>query len=85
MSSAMLFIVFFFVVLPLSIWLFFFIYFLPYKIAKDRNAAHSGIILFFNIFFGITVIGWLFVFLWALLDEREIQKARAMPYWQGDN
>ena len=83
--NTVLFLVFFFVLLPLSIWLFFFIYFLPYKIAKDRGATHSGIILFFNIFFGVTVIGWLFVFLWALLDEREIREARAMPYWRGDN
>ena len=44
-------------------------YFLPTIVADKRNVPHSGFILFCNIFFGWTLIGWLGVFIWAVVEQ----------------
>ena len=42
------------------------IYFLPAFIASDKR--HGGLIFLFNLFFGITGIGWLAALIWALCE-----------------
>jgi hypothetical protein len=64
------------------IYIFFLFYFLPYKIAKQRDARNTSLILLFNILLGMTLFGWFVVFLWALLDESESvqQRSRKEPF-----
>ena len=50
------------------------IYFLPAFIASDKR--HGGLIFLFNLFFGITGIGWLAALIWALCEpsKAELEK-----------
>jgi hypothetical protein len=41
------------------------IYFLPTTIARKRGLATTGALFWVNLFFGWTLIGWLFCILWA--------------------
>ena len=46
-------------------------YFLPAVIANKRNANHSGMILFINLVFGWTVLGWIAALIWAIVEAPE--------------
>lgn len=46
-------------------------YFLPTYIASKREAQHSGAILFINLFFGWTVLGWFAALIWAITEKSE--------------
>lgn len=46
------------------------IYFVPWIIAVARERKHSRTIFLANLFAGWTVVGWIVVLAWALVDER---------------
>ena len=57
---------------------FWFIYFVPYFLARNRNTINKGIIFWVNLFFGWTILGWCFALLLASTSQtmasREIEK-----------
>lgn len=53
----------------------FVLYFLPAIVGIRRGLSSSGALLFVNMFFGWTVIGWLFCILWAATGATRAQDA----------
>ncbi len=61
------------------------IYFIPARIAFQRDARNKWFILVLNILVAWTLAMWFIIFLWALLDEKDdadnhFQKAKSAPY-----
>jgi hypothetical protein len=50
-------------------------YFLPIIIASRRDLAAGGPLIFVNLFFGWTLIGWFVCVLWAALGQTKSQVA----------
>lgn len=46
------------------------LYLLPTLIAAARNCRHADAIFALNLLLGWTVIGWLAMFTWALVDDK---------------
>lgn len=46
------------------------LYFLPSIVAFSRRAEHYTMIALINVVLGITFLGWIAAFVWALADER---------------
>lgn len=57
------------------------LYVLPWIIADQRGVARKGWLIFTNIVFGLTVIGWIVALVWAILGETK-PKTRA-PHREG--
>ena len=51
------------------------IYFLPATIGGNRGINASGALFFVNLFFGWTLIGWLFCLIWAVTGATKAQDA----------
>lgn len=51
----------------LAVWL----YFLPAWIAESKNHPSKVAIFILNLFFGVTAIGWIVAFIWALTGGRK--------------
>ena len=49
-------------------------YFLPSIIANNKR--HNVLIFFFNLFFGITGIGWVAALIWALCEPSQAELAK---------
>jgi hypothetical protein len=49
------------------------IYMLPTLIAYGRDHPRRSMITLVNILFGWTLVGWLVVFVWALMGEAEVE------------
>ncbi len=47
------------------------IYFIPIWIANWRHTRYRGTIFLTNLFFAWTVVGWIAVLIWAILESRE--------------
>jgi hypothetical protein len=58
-----------FIVISLVLAILF--YFLPTFISYVRHTNHRGAILWVNLLFGWTVLGWIAVAAWALVEESE--------------
>lgn len=61
------------------------IYFIPTRIAFQRDARNKWIILVLNILVAWTLAIWFIIFLWALLDEKgdaddHSQESKSEPY-----
>ena len=61
------------------------IYFIPTRIAFQRDARNKWIILVLNILVAWTLAMWFIIFLWALLDEKDdaddhSQETKSAPY-----
>lgn len=54
------------------------IYFIPTVISLARGSTHSAAIFFINFFLGITLIGWVGVFVWAIIDENAHQRNKRL-------
>ena len=52
-----------------AIWMIL-IYFIPARIAFQRDARNKWFILVLNILAAWTLVMWFIIFLWALLDEK---------------
>lgn len=50
------------------------LYLLPWLIAKGRDMQGTGALLFVNLFFGWSGIGWVACLLWAALGQTKAQK-----------
>lgn len=44
-------------------------YLLPTVIASARGAGHQGMIIFINLVFGWTVLGWIAALIWAIVEK----------------
>jgi hypothetical protein len=55
------------------------IYLLPWLIGKSRDMHGTGVLLFVNLFFGWSVVGWVVCILWAALGQTKAQKR----YYEG--
>lgn len=53
-----------------AIWMIL-IYFIPARIAFQRDARNKWFILVLNILAAWTLVMWFIIFLWALLDEKD--------------
>jgi len=49
------------------------IYMLPTLLAYGRDHPRRSTITLVNILFGWTLVGWLVVFIWALMGESEVE------------
>jgi Superinfection immunity protein len=47
------------------------LYFIPTGIANQRRVKNRGSIIFINIVFGWTVLGWIAALLWAIMEAPE--------------
>jgi len=62
-------------------------YFIPTVIACKREAGHTDTIFFINLLFGWTVLGWIAVLTWAIVEkpvesgpgELEFDEATGLP------
>ncbi len=54
------------------------VYFIPTVISLARSSTHSAAIFFINFFLGITLIGWVGVFVWAIIDENSHQRNKRL-------
>lgn len=61
----------------LLIFAFLLFYFIPTLIANVRNCQHSGTIIFINLIFGWTVLGWIAALIWAIAEKPEATKPAA--------
>ncbi|MDQ3623400.1 MAG: superinfection immunity protein [Verrucomicrobiota bacterium] len=55
----------------------FIIYMIPTSIAAQPKIANGGGVLFVNLIFGWTVIGWLAAFIWACVDKPRAEREEA--------
>lgn len=51
-----------------------FFYFLPAVIASNRNTKHGGMIVFINLVFGWTVLGWIAALIWAIDGSKKVAR-----------
>lgn len=55
-----------------ALFLFLYIYFLPIITAIKRNSPHKTAVVIVNIFFGVTLIGWLVALLLASKQPQQV-------------
>lgn len=55
-----------------ALFLVLYIYFLPIITAIKRNSPHKTAVVIVNIFFGVTLIGWLVALLLATKQEQPV-------------
>jgi hypothetical protein len=58
------------------------IYFLPTIVAVARVHRYMPVILFINIFFGWTAVGWIIVLIWAIIGEKRAIVQAPLPVAQ---
>jgi Superinfection immunity protein len=51
-------------------------YFLPAIIAAARHHRHCLAVFLTNLFFGWTFLGWVIALIWAVMNQREVPRAR---------
>ena len=59
-----------------------FIYILPAVIANNRNVKNQGLILLVNVLLGWTLLGWVLVFIWAIVEKEDpalVTEPKAAP------
>jgi membrane protein CcdC involved in cytochrome C biogenesis len=73
------------ILIILSVILTILIYFIPTRIAFQRDTRNKWFILVLNILVAWTLAMWFVIFLWALLDEKDdaddhSQETKRAPY-----
>ncbi len=64
--------------LAITLFVFCFVYFLPFLIGNHRGMRAQGALFACNLLFGWTVLGWLFCFLWSILGQTQQAYFREM-------
>ncbi len=57
--------------LAVSLFIFCFVYFLPFLIGNHRGMRAQGALFACNLLFGWTVLGWVFCLLWSFMGQSQ--------------
>lgn len=57
----------------LAIFIFFYIYFLPTEIADNKRHPNTTAIFVINLFFGVTILGWVGALIWAVIKAKTVK------------